>query len=210
MSTIDLAGLAVAIGGLQARMSSAEQELNEADARLGDGDTGGMLVRVIDAVSKVDVASQPDLGAAFSQMSRRTAMATGSSLGTLIATALGTLGTRLKGVQAITTPELAGHLDAALEVMMKRGGATLGDKTVLDSLSAVAAALRQAAPGTGAQAARMAAADALASFRGKPCKIGRARLFAEKSADLDDPGMLAAQHLVTALTAPSLVQGQQS
>ena len=33
--------------------------------------------------------------------------------------------------------------------------------------------------------------DALNKFKGKECKIGRARMFAEKSKDLDDPGMYA-------------------
>ena len=36
-----------------------------------------------------------------------------------------------------------------------------------------------------------ATVDALNEFKGKECKIGRARMFAEKSKDLDDPGMFA-------------------
>ena len=36
-----------------------------------------------------------------------------------------------------------------------------------------------------------ASKNALNKFKGKHCKIGRARMFAEKSKELDDPGMYA-------------------
>ena len=36
---------------------------------------------------------------------------------------------------------------------------------------------------------------ALNDFKGKECKIGRARMFAEKSKDLNDPGMFALNKL---------------
>lgn len=199
---LDLSVLAEAVSRAKQRMATLEQELNEADARLGDGDTGGMLARVVDAMAGVDTAGQPDLGAAFIQMSRQTAAATGSSLGTLIATALRTVGKRAQGATAISPLEMAAHLDAALEDMMRRGGATLGDKTVLDGLAAIAAALRQDPPHPGA-AARSAAGQALDAFRDQPCRIGRARMFSDRSSGLDDPGMLALERLVAAAVTPA-------
>ena len=36
-----------------------------------------------------------------------------------------------------------------------------------------------------------ASKNALKKFKGKHCKIGRARMFVEKSKELDDPGMYA-------------------
>ena len=36
-----------------------------------------------------------------------------------------------------------------------------------------------------------ASRNALKKFKGKNCKIGRARMFGEKSKELDDPGMYA-------------------
>jgi hypothetical protein len=41
---------------------------------------------------------------------------------------------------------------------------------------------------------------ALADFRDRPCAMGRARMFAEKSIGLDDPGMLAMAELTRAVT----------
>ena len=37
--------------------------------------------------------------------------------------------------------------------------------------------------------------EALKKFKGKECKIGRARMFSEKSKNLDDPGMFAIHKL---------------
>ena len=39
--------------------------------------------------------------------------------------------------------------------------------------------------------AHEASKNALKKFKGKKCKVGRARMFAEKSKELDDPGMYA-------------------
>ena len=48
-------------------------------------------------------------------------------------------------------------------------------------------------------AARGAIDETLVAFRGKPAKLGRARMFAEKSMTLDDPGMVAFQRVVNGL-----------
>ena len=81
-----------------------------------------------------------------------------------------------------------------------RGGASLGDKTVLDGLHAVATALA-ASPETedARQVASAASHAALEAFRDKPNRIGRARMFADKTIGLDDPGMVALQRMIDSL-----------
>ncbi|RDJ22058.1 DAK2 domain-containing protein [Bosea caraganae] len=185
-------------------MATLEQELNVADSRLGDGDTGVMLARVIDAMAGIDYAAQPDIGAALSLMARKTATATGSSLGTLIATGLLTVGKRAKGEPSIAYADLGAHVAAVVEAMAARGGATLGDKTVLDILDALARGIAGLSDGKAvASAATDACRTTLAEFRERPCKIGRARMFAEKSIGMDDPGMLAVHELVLAIAGPA-------
>lgn len=44
-----------------------------------------------------------------------------------------------------------------------------------------------------------AAGEALEAFRDKPNRIGRARMFADKSIGIDDPGMVALQRMVDAI-----------
>lgn len=204
MSGIDLAALAGSVARAKARMATLEQELNLADSRLGDGDTGVMLARVVDAMAAIDYAAEPDIGAALGLMARKTASATGSSLGTLIATGLLTVSKRVKGEPAIAYADLGGHVAAVVAAMAARGGATLGDKTVLDILDALARALDGKGDGASAASAVVATCrTVLAEFRDRPCRIGRARMFAEKSIGMDDPGMLAVHELVLAIAAPA-------
>jgi dihydroxyacetone kinase len=114
--------------------------------------------------------------------------ATGSSLGTLVMTALLSFAKATAGKPAIAAADLSPLLDAAIEAMLKRGGAHLGDKTVIDSLAAIAKALAGEATPAAAQAAARAALD---QFRDQPNKLGRAGRYGDKSRGLDDPGMLA-------------------
>jgi dihydroxyacetone kinase len=181
-------------------MVGLEQELNDADAKLGDGDTGGMLARVIGALDGATIAADADLGAAFSTYARAAATATGSSLGTLFATALMTFAKETKGRSSAPIAELGPMFGKARDAMMARGGAKLGDKTVLDGLDAVAAALEGISGGSDARnKAAAAALVALDEYRGKPNKIGRARMFADATIGMDDPGMLAFAKLCGAL-----------
>jgi dihydroxyacetone kinase len=208
MSGIDVPVLGQAAQLAHAAMMAAEQNLNEADSRLGDGDTGSMLARVTAAIAKTEVSTASDLGSGFALYARAAAGATGSSLGTLLATALLTLSRETKGRAEVPWSELSRLLEAALEAMMRRGGAALGDKTILDSIHAVASSLQGAEDGEAAYgAARGASAEALRVFRLKPNLIGRARMFGDKSVGHDDPGMLACALLIEGLgtsTSPNL------
>lgn len=179
-----------------------EQVLNDADAILGDGDTGSMLARVIGSMSRVDLSQVTDVGVAFSALARTAMSATGSSLGTLLATALLTISRETKGRSDVPWSEVGALLHAARAAMSARGGAKLGDKTVLDTIDAVAHAVAAAEQSQepGATAARAAHA-ALERMKPHSCQVGRARMFPQKSAGSDDPGMLAFALLMDAMAA---------
>lgn len=196
---IDIAVLGHAVQVVQGRMATLEQELNAADSRLGDGDTGSMLARVAGKLSEVDLSGSADLGAAFMALARAAMSATGSSLGTLLASALMTLSRETKGQAAIEWQALAPLLTAARDAMIARGGAKLGDKTVLDALDALAATVVGLDQPELRAAALAAGPAVLDRFRDLPCQIGRARMFAEKSRGMDDPGMLAFVRLTEAV-----------
>jgi dihydroxyacetone kinase-like protein len=87
-----------------------------------------------------------------------------------------------------------------VQKLSARGGASLGDKTMIDSLQAITQALSKAQPQDDLAAlARNAAANAIEEFRNKPNRIGRARMFAEKSVGMDDPGMVAVLRMTESL-----------
>lgn len=199
--TITVQTIASLVARAHASIKLHEQDLNAADSRLGDGDTGGMLARVIGKMAEQDLSGAADPGAAMSLLARAGASATGSSLGTLLATALLTMAKETKGQPEIEASALAELVGKARDAMMQRGGASLGDKTVLDSMDAAARALVNAeAP---AAAVAGAAEEALVQFRDKPNRIGRARMFGDATIGIDDPGMLAFAKLARDLADPS-------
>ena len=181
-----------AVARSHSRMARLEDPLNAADALLGDGDTGSMFARVIEKMAATDLTDTIDVGAAFNALARATMAATGSSLGTLLATALLTFAKSTKGRSEVPWSELSGLIEQAIEAIKARGGASLGDKTILDALHSIAQSLTGIDDAsTSAHAAETGARAALEHFKPQSCKIGRARLFPEKSTGAHYPGMLA-------------------
>ena len=189
--TITPSNLAAFVADTRIAIYEEEQRLNAADARIGDGDTGSMLRRVIDAMAKVDTARAASLADAAMALAQAAMKETGSSLGTLIATAAMAFAKAAKAADNEISANNIGRVVSEMrDSVAARGKALPGDKTVIDSLDAIAVALNTDAAANRSTAAK-AANDALDAFRGKPCRIGRARMFPERSTGADDPGMLA-------------------
>ena len=184
-----------------AAMAEAEAELNAADGHLGDGDTGQTMRRVAATVADAagKAVEETDLGKLFRRLGMAAASATGSSLGTLVSIGLLDLGKALAGRGEVSEADLAAAIERAEATMLARGRSALGDKTALDALHAVRLAMEQT--GTAPESLRVAAEQALEDFRDRECRIGRARMYSEKSRGRDDPGMLAMLRLVQGLTA---------
>jgi dihydroxyacetone kinase-like protein len=82
---------------------------------------------------------------------------------------------------------------------MARGRSKLGDKTMLDSIEAIRVTAAAASGGALLQSeCLLAALQALDSLRDQPNRVGRARMFGEKSIGLDDPGMVAVARILGA------------
>jgi dihydroxyacetone kinase len=185
-------GIADFVDRAAAAILAHEAMLDEADGRLGDGDTGGMLARFATAIAAAKVGGAPDVGSAFVALAKAGSQSTGSSFGTLLVTALVSLGKGSQGRTQLEWNEVGPLLAAARDAMMRRGSTELGAKTAVDSVDYVVRALAgtTSAADAGRDAVR-ATRQALEDFRGRPCRMGRARMYADKSAELDDPGMLA-------------------
>ncbi|ODT66876.1 MAG: hypothetical protein ABS75_25150 [Pelagibacterium sp. SCN 63-23] len=194
--------LADVIGRANKSMGRLTDTLNAADAKLGDGDTGTMLARLIGAFAAVDTRGVADLGAAFMALAKAGAASTGSSLGTLIITAMMSAGKATAGKTALDWSQLGPLLASIRLAAMARGKAELGAKTIIDGLDALSAALEGLdEPDAIAAAANRAMDEVMDLFRQRPSGMGRARMFAEKSIGLDDPGMLALAEIVRAVTS---------
>ena len=193
--------LKAGLARIAAAMEAAANELNTADGKLGDGDLGVTMVRG----SRLVVEALPDLpadvGMALMKCAQAFTKTSGSSYGTLLATGLMSAAKATKGRTEVPWGEAGALLSGALEAMMLRGKASLGDKTVLDAIDAARAEIGGLDdPAAIAAAADRGVAAALERFRDQPNKVGRARIFGERSIGLDDPGMLAFKRVVEALT----------
>ena len=180
-------------------MDKAAPELNELDSRLGDGDLGVTLQKCAHNVRAALPVAPDSVQGILKSASQACADASGSSFGTLLASGLLAAAKWLEGKSLDRTalPELMSH---AVQKLSARGGASLGDKTMIDSLQAIAEALARARPQDDmAVLARNAAAQAVEEFRNKQNRIGRARMFAEKSVGMDDPGMVAVLRMTESL-----------
>lgn len=197
---MDAAQLKAAFTRWAAAMEKTAPELNELDSRLGDGDLGVTLDKCAQNVRAALPGAPDTMSAVLRAASQACADASGSSFGSLLASGLLTAAKWVEGGNALdrtTLPELLEHV---VQKLSARGGANLGDKTMLDSLQAIAVAIEQAGPQDDlAATARNAAAKAVEAFQGKANRVGRARMFAEKSAGMDDPGMVAVLRMTQSL-----------
>ena len=182
-------------------MEETADELNAADGLLGDGDLGITMVRGFREIIEVRDSLPDDVGMALFQCAKAFTKSSGSSYGTLLATGLMSVAKKKKGQQEIQVEEISALLDDALDAMKQRGKAELGDKTVLDVIAASSQAAKDQSDGSSVlKAINDAVTSTIDEFRSRQSKIGRARIFSEKSIGLDDPGMLAFRKMLEALS----------
>jgi len=182
-------------------MEESADELNAADGLLGDGDLGITMVRGFREIIEVRDSLPDDVGMALFQCAKAFTKSSGSSYGTLLATGLMSVAKKKKGQQEIQVEEISALLDDALDAMKQRGKAELGDKTVLDVIAASSQAAKDQYDGSSVlKAINDAVTSTIDEFRSRQSKIGRARIFSEKSIGLDDPGMLAFRKMLEALS----------
>ena len=183
---------------LAKHLESCAEELNRLDAQLGDGDLGVTMVRGSRQLLEILEELPDDWGMALLKCAQAFTKTSGSSYGTILATGLMAMAKQKKGQAEVDSTEWAGLLKLALEAMQQRGKAELGQKTVLDPLSAAQKKLENA-PKTSLSDLIEVVQQTIDDFRDKPCQIGRARIFQDKSIGLDDPGMVAFKRLLEGL-----------
>lgn len=175
-------------------------ELNRADAMLGDGDLGVTTVRGARSLRTILPELPDDLGMALMKCAQAFTQVSGSTFGTLLATGLMAAGKSARGETEILQNRLPALIAEAVAAMSERSKTGLGEKTVLDSLDRLGKALAEAEDSKDMlEAAKRGVDEALEAFRPRVSKAGRARIFGTKSIGLDDPGMLALKKMVDAL-----------
>jgi dihydroxyacetone kinase-like protein len=200
MSQLTVSELKPAIERLSLHAAQSQELLCQADAQLGDGDLGISVADGWRQAAEDSAQFSDDLGNAFFLLSKSFQKASPSSFGTLMATAFMAAAKQSKGKTVLTAADLSPLLRAACDAMMQRGKGELGQKSVLDIVDALANGLSDVNDLSEAKhRAVNIAQQTLDAFRPQANKLGRARMFPEKSCGLDDPGMLAIKVMIEAL-----------
>ena len=164
-----------------AALIAAEADLNALDAKTGDGDTGSTLATAARALSAaLDRLPLADPTQLYRAVGMELSQTMGGSSGVLLAIFFAAAGDA-----SASGKNWIGALAAGLARVMQVGGASPGDRTMIDALAPALAALPQGV----AAAATAARAGANATAAMTRAKAGRASyISADRLAGFNDPG----------------------
>ena len=184
---------------LLAQSKKSYDEFNAADGKIGDGDLGITILNGLEEINNNIEKFTDDLSTNFMLCSQAFVKKSGSSFGTLIAFSFMNISKKLKGRNTCDHEDIITMIDTAISTIQERGKTKVGDKTILDTLDFILRNLKANKNNINyPELFKLSANDALNAFKGKKILIGRARMFEDKTKDLDDPGMLALHKLCEA------------
>ncbi|MCP5559224.1 MAG: dihydroxyacetone kinase subunit L [Verrucomicrobiaceae bacterium] len=170
----------------------AEAMLSQADRDLGDGDHGLGMKRGMEAVKvqleKLDPSSVEQV---FVTVGTAMMSSMGGASGAIFGTVYRAGGKALAGKSHLTAEGMALFLQAALEGVMKRGGAKPGDKTMIDALHPAAVKAQEcvAMPlSESLSAIANAAEDGKEASKAMIAQFGRAKTLGEACIGFPDAG----------------------
>ena len=175
-------------------LASLEPELNGLDQKVGDGDTGSTIaVGARSLKDKLDTLPLGALGPFLSSVSAVLSTAMGGSSGVLLAILFAAAGAAAD--RGAAWPKA---LQEGLRRMMEYGGASTGDRTMVDALEPALAAL--AGGKTLVEAATAARAGADATAKMQKARAGRSTyVSAANLSGNADPGAVAVARLFEGL-----------
>jgi dihydroxyacetone kinase phosphoprotein-dependent L subunit len=184
-----------------------EKYFSELDSVAGDADFGVSLATGFRAVlDKWDTLDHSSISSFLMKVSMVITSNVGGVSGPIWGTGFMKAGITSKDKTSLTLADLVAMLRAAIEGMMARGGAQLGDKTLLDAVAPAADKLeewskKEPQDFLGAfQAATDAATERIESTRGWMAKRGRQSFLGERSRGSLDPGIVAVATMMQAVT----------
>ena len=197
MSEITLSDVERTLKSMAATALRNEKYFCELDAAAGDADFGVSLASGFQAIENDwEEFDRSSIGSVLLKASMLITSNTGGCSGPIWGTAFMRAGTLSKDKTALSLEEIDSMLDAAIEGIKKRGGAELGDKTLLDALApvkdVVASYIGKDAPeGEVLREATRAANEAIEKTKGWVARRGRQSFTGDRSSGTPDPGIVA-------------------
>jgi dihydroxyacetone kinase-like protein len=189
------------IEAMAATVEAHWQELTVLDQAIGDGDHGAGMKRGFDALlAAAGKLAEQELPAALIAAGRTLVMSMGGASGPLYGTFFMELGKALGDApdDALDRAGLAAGFARAMAAVAARGKSQPGQKTLLDVLAPVSAALERGEDADGI--ARLAAEAAEATVPMQALR-GRAAFLGERSIGHMDPGARSASLIIGAVCA---------
>jgi dihydroxyacetone kinase-like protein len=174
-----------------------EKYFGDLDSVVGDGDFGFSLARGFEnVVTQWDTFDRTDTATFLQKVALVMTGRIGGTSGPIWGTAFLRAAGQVKGKQEITGDDVVAMLRAAIEGIKARGGADLGEKTLLDALAPMTDTIEKelAAGASAPDIARAAAAtarDAAEATKPMQARRGRASYTGERSIGSVDPGAVA-------------------
>lgn len=197
MEKIDKNGLKTILGHILDVMNEKKDYLIELDAAMGDGDLGLTMTKGFQTVyDEIDNIDSEDLGTILMKLGMKMNATVASTMGTLISICFLKSAKEVKGLKEIGLQEVAKMALAAVNGVSERGKAKVGDRTMLDALSAGADALVKASEEGNSlkeafDKAFKAAEDGVEKTKDMKPVFGRAAYYAEKALGTPDSGSVA-------------------
>ena len=170
----------------------SEPLLTDADRNLGDGDHGLGMERGMKAViEKIESSSFNQISDVFKSAGMAMMSSMGGASGALFGTLFRNGGKALDGEETLNSDGLKSFLNAANEGVKSRGGASSGDKTMIDALEPAA---REASKNISLPLYELISLVSQAADRGKEeskdmiATMGRAKTLGERSLGHPDAG----------------------
>lgn len=168
------------------------------DSVMGDGDLGlTMATGFNEAVKSVNDYDSEEIGMFLMKFGMAMNNAASSTMGTLVSSAIIRAAKSAKGKTEIDNQTYVEMAEAAVQGIMDRGKAKVGDKTILDSLVPAVEALKKNVEGgqtlvEAYKEASKAAAEGFEKTKDMVSQHGRAHYYGEKSKGNLDPGAAVA------------------
>jgi len=168
--------------------------LTELDAAIGDADHGANMDRGFKAVmNKLPEISDKDIGTIFKTIGMTLISTVGGAGGPLYGTFFLQVGMKTAGKMELSLTDWTEALEAALNGVVMRGKAEVGDKTMVDALTPAVAVLKQSVPDSQPinKALELSPEAAKKGMEGTiplVARKGRASYLGERSAGHQDPG----------------------
>ncbi|KQX74516.1 dihydroxyacetone kinase subunit DhaL [Aeromicrobium sp. Root472D3] len=183
-----------------------EQYFCDLDSVFGDGDFGYSLARGFEKVLEDwESYDRSDLSTFLQGVAMTMSSRIGGTSGPIWGTAFLRAATAIKSKQSLEGADVVAMLDGAIAGIKKRGGAEVGDKTLLDALVPLNDEIREgvaenAEPRAIAERAAKVARESAEATSTLTARRGRASYTGDRSIGSPDPGAIAmavlAEHIV--------------